>query len=211
MPPAPVPLRPALADRKRTFSFNPVCPIRASAQNEGSFYLYDRGMPKVTQQYRDARRDQILSAARRCFLRDGFHSTSMQDLFAEAGLSAGAVYRYFASKDEVIVAIAEDNMREVLTLVHRSVTAEPDRPVGEVMAEVLTLVRAKDAADGMGGLAVLVGAEALRNPVLAGRLRDLLTGMHDDFTRLVAGNQAAGRLPAQPPAGTLARARVGMR
>ena len=65
-------------------------------------------MPKVTQQYRDARRDQILGAARRCFLRDGFHSTSMQDLFAEAGLSAGAVYRYFASKDEVIVAIAEE-------------------------------------------------------------------------------------------------------
>ncbi|HEY0718123.1 MAG TPA: helix-turn-helix domain-containing protein, partial [Streptosporangiaceae bacterium] len=53
-------------------------------------------MPKVTQQYRDARRDQILSAARRCFLRDGFHVTSMQDLFAESGLSSGAVYRYFA-------------------------------------------------------------------------------------------------------------------
>ena len=167
-------------------------------------------MPKVTQQYRDARRDHILAAARRCFLRDGFHATSMQDLFAEASLSAGAVYRYFASKDEVIVAIAEDNMREVLALVHQSVTAEPARPVGEVMAEVLTLVRAKDAADGMGGMAVLVWAEALRNPVLAGRLRDLLTGMHDDFTRLVAGNQAAGRLPAQPPAGTIARALVAM-
>ncbi len=44
-------------------------------------------MPKVTQQHMDARREQILDAARRCFLRDGFHSTSMQDLFAEAGLS----------------------------------------------------------------------------------------------------------------------------
>ena len=43
-------------------------------------------MPKVSQQHRDARREQIMAAARRCFLRDGFHATSMQDLFAEAGL-----------------------------------------------------------------------------------------------------------------------------
>ena len=33
-------------------------------------------MPKVSQQHRDARREQILAAARRCFLRDGFHATS---------------------------------------------------------------------------------------------------------------------------------------
>ena len=89
-------------------------------------------MPKVTQQYRDARRDQILGAARRCFLRDGFHSTSMQDLFAEAGLSAGAVYRYFASKDEVIVAIAEENMREVLVTVHELATGTAARSLGQV-------------------------------------------------------------------------------
>jgi AcrR family transcriptional regulator len=47
-------------------------------------------MPRVSQQYRDSRREQILAAARRCFLRDGFHETSMQDLFAESGLSAVA-------------------------------------------------------------------------------------------------------------------------
>jgi TetR/AcrR family transcriptional regulator, transcriptional repressor of aconitase len=64
-------------------------------------------MPKVSQQYRDARREHILNSARRCFMRDGFHATSMQDLVAEAGLSAGAVYRYFASKDEMIVAITQ--------------------------------------------------------------------------------------------------------
>ena len=45
-----------------------------------------RNEPENTLEYRDARRDQILTAARRCFLRDGFHATSMQDLFAEAGL-----------------------------------------------------------------------------------------------------------------------------
>jgi TetR/AcrR family transcriptional regulator, transcriptional repressor of aconitase len=162
-------------------------------------------MPKVSQQHRDARRDQILSAARRCFLRDGFHATSMQDLFAEAGLSAGAVYLYFASKDDVILAIAEDNIREVLAMIHQVATAGPGRPVGEVIADALALVQAKNQADGVGGMAVLVWSEALRNPELAGRLQALLAGLHDDFTRLAADHQRAGDLPGGVPAGAIGR------
>jgi len=134
-------------------------------------------MPRVSQQHRDARRDQILSAARRCFLRDGFHATSMQDLFGESGLSAGAVYRYFASKDDVILAIAEDNMHEVLTLINQVATADPSRSVGDVVAGALGLIQAKHEADGVGGTAILVWSEALRNPELAAQLQALLTGM----------------------------------
>src|ERR1700735_4547037 len=143
-------------------------------------------MPKVSQQYRDARRDQILGAARRCFLLDVFHSTSMQDLFAEAGLSAGAVYRYFASKDEVIAAIAEENMREVLATVHELASGTPCRSLGEVMAGLMALIRARDAADDLGSMAVLVWAEALRSPSLARQLRELLTRMNEELTALVA-------------------------
>src|SRR5580700_9107537 len=106
-------------------------------------------MPKVSQQYRDARRDQILDAAKRCFLRDGFHATSMQDLFAEAGLSSGAVYRYFASKDDVIHAVAAE---------------DPGASVGAALAEVLEIAQARDARDGLGQIAVLVWGEALRSP-----------------------------------------------
>jgi TetR/AcrR family transcriptional regulator, transcriptional repressor of aconitase len=165
-------------------------------------------MPKVSQQYRDARRDQILNAARRCFRRDGFHATSMQDLFAEAGLSAGAVYRYFASKDEVIVAIAEDNLGEVLAMINQVETADPGRSAGEVVAAALDMVRARDEAEGLGGMAVLVWSEALRNPALAGQLRALLTGIHDDFTRLVSRQQEAGARPATVPADAVARTLV---
>src|ERR1700759_3170484 len=109
-------------------------------------------MPKVTQQYRPARRAQILDSARRCFLRDGFHSTSMQDLFAEAGLSSGAVYRYFPSKDDVIIAIAAENMQYVLAMVHTVATEQPGRPVGAVLADILAMVQAKHADEGLGGL-----------------------------------------------------------
>ena len=142
-------------------------------------------MPKVSQQYRDARRDQILNAARRCFLRDGFHATSMQDLFAEAGLSSGAVYRYFASKDEVIIAIAEDNMRGVVEMIRAVAARSPGRPAGATLADILQIVRARDAADGLGKIALLVWAEALRSPVIAARFKVMLTQMRAGLAEVV--------------------------
>lgn len=161
-------------------------------------------MPKVTQQYRDARHDQILSAARRCFLRDGFHATSMQDLFTEAGLSSGAVYRYFASKDDMIIAIAEENMRAVVAMIHDAAGSQPRGSVGSVLADFFTLLQAKDAQDGLAGLAVLTWSEALRNPLLAQRLAELIAQMRADLTEIVRTHQSAGNLPRQVPAEALA-------
>ncbi len=153
-------------------------------------------MPKVTQQYRDARRGEILAAARRCFLRDGFHATSMQDLFAEAGLSSGAVYSYFPSKDDMIIAIAEENIQGVVAMIHTSATQQPGRSVGAVMADVLSTVQAGHDSDGLGGLALLVWAEALRNPSLAARFNELLRPMRADVAEVVRANQSSGDLPA---------------
>jgi hypothetical protein len=59
-------------------------------------------------------------------------------------------------------------------------------------------------------MAVLVWAEALRNPSLAGQLRELLTRMNEELTVLVAGHQQAGRLPGEVAADAIARALVSM-
>lgn len=56
----------------------------------------------------ERRRHQIMDAAIACFRRRGFHQTTMAEICAEAGVSAGAIYHYFASKSEIISAIAED-------------------------------------------------------------------------------------------------------
>lgn len=61
-------------------------------------------MPRVTEETARQRRRQIVDAALRCFARDGLHHTSMADLFEEAGMSAGSVYSWFDSKDEIIEA-----------------------------------------------------------------------------------------------------------
>ncbi|MCH8298026.1 MAG: TetR/AcrR family transcriptional regulator [Chloroflexi bacterium] len=65
-------------------------------------------MPKVSDAHVEARRQQILEAARACFARQGFHQTSIQDICGEAELSPGAVYRYFPSKEHIIAATCLD-------------------------------------------------------------------------------------------------------
>jgi len=159
-------------------------------------------MPKVSQQHRDARREQILAAARRCFLRDGFHATSMQDLFAEAGLSSGAVYSYFASKDDVIAAIAEENIRGVTEMIQAIATQRPARPVGAVLADVMEMVRAKDTQDGLGKLTVIVWSEAARNPALAARFTALIMQVRASLAEVIG--QSRGSLPADVSADVLA-------
>jgi AcrR family transcriptional regulator len=174
-----------------------------TCQDERSFFLYDERMPKVSQAYRDARREHILAAARRCFLRDGFQATSMQDLFAEAGLSSGAVYRYFASKDDMIIAIAEENLSDVVSMINTLAVREPDRSIGATLAGIFDIVSSREAADGLGGLAVLVWAEALRNPDLADRFTALLRTLRDDLEQVVRDHQQRGNLPADIPADAL--------
>jgi hypothetical protein len=56
-------------------------------------------------------------------------------------------------------------------------TQQPGRSAGAAMANAPDIVQAKDAQDGPGGLALLVRAEALRNPPLAEQFKDLLTQM----------------------------------
>ena len=59
------------------------------------------------------RRARILDAAERCFVRSGFHRTTMQDVAAEAKMSPGNLYRYFPSKDAIAGGLAERDRAEV--------------------------------------------------------------------------------------------------
>jgi len=61
-------------------------------------------MPRISEERRDARRGQIIDAARACVLEHGLEAVSMEMIIARSGLSTGAVYRYFKSKDDLIRA-----------------------------------------------------------------------------------------------------------
>lgn len=71
-------------------------------------------MPKLSDEAMQDRRMQIIAAARRVFAAKGLSKVTLRDVFREAGMSAGAVYNYFQSKDDLILAVTEAGMAEAL-------------------------------------------------------------------------------------------------
>ena len=88
-------------------------------------------------------------------------------------MSSGAVYRYFASKDAVIEAIAAENLDQVVAVLARAI-GEGASPQA-ALAAVLEFVTTRHVQDGFAAIAVLVWSEALRNPRLAAYLRDAIS------------------------------------
>ena len=176
----------------------------ADLRKTNVLFRYTGSMPKVSERYRDARREQIMDAARRCFLRNGFRETSMTDLFAESGLSSGAFYGYFAGKDELIIAIAQENFHEVVGMIH-TVAQETDGSIGDAVADAIEVVNARHAEKGLGGIAVQVWAEALRNPRLAAQFVPMFEELHEEIAAVVRRHQEAGAFDANVSAAAFSR------
>jgi AcrR family transcriptional regulator len=149
-------------------------------------------MPRVSAEYLAARRQQIMDAAAVCFARNGFHATSMQDVIAQAGLSVGAVYRYFKSKDELRVAIAEHNIGTINAELIAIARHEPPLAPADAMARAFDVIEPRLRPDGVGQLALQIWAEAVRNPDLRTFVAQAYTGLRDTFVTVARRAQRAG-------------------
>jgi len=130
-------------------------------------------VPKVSQEHLERRRQQILDAATECFARQGFHATSMQDIFRASGLSAGAVYRYFPSKNSLIKAIAEKMLNEVLAPAIDAVSGQCLDPA-DALASIAVLFVPSALRARTLPVTVQVWAESFRDPEMAGLARDMI-------------------------------------
>ncbi|MEU4640126.1 TetR/AcrR family transcriptional regulator [Micromonospora sp. NPDC023814] len=167
-------------------------------------------MPRVSPEHLAARRRQIVDAARRCFLREGFHRTTMQDVIAEAGLSVGAVYRYFPSKADLINAIAEDAVGGAEVVLDEVLRQEPPLPLVEALDRALAYVETQLGDDGVLRIAIQVWGEAQRDPVLA----EFVAGKYDEIRRhfeaLVRRAQRTGEVAADADPEAVAAALFGL-
>jgi len=163
-------------------------------------------MPRVSQQYRDARRREILEAAGRCFAENGFHSTSMQDFFAASGLTAGLVYRYFRSKDELIATLAGEALELLHAGVEEAIAAEEPPGTEEVLARLLRTIDELDSRERMARVAVQVWGEALVNPAVAAITTAGIARLQEALARLVRTAQEAGQLDPEVDPAYAARA-----
>jgi AcrR family transcriptional regulator len=123
-----------------------------------------------TREERKARtRQELVDAAERLFLRDGFHATSVDAVADEAGYTKGAVYSNFASKEELFLALYRRRVDRAVTEMERRLReGDPAAGIAELAAEAM--VR-RDADDGWIAVFFEFWAHALRNPEVRERFR----------------------------------------
>jgi len=87
---------------------------------------------------RDARKEQrsrqLLDAAARVMEREGSQAVSMQAVASEAGVSVGLIYRYFGSKDDLLLAVILNVLEDFATTVPAAIAAAGDDPVERLAA-----------------------------------------------------------------------------
>jgi AcrR family transcriptional regulator len=112
----------------------------------------------------DDRRQQILSAAGRCFRESGFHGASIARISKVAGMSPGHIYHYFENKEAIIGAIVAQDLEHRLVLTRIFSQAGSARTtLRSHVKDAITKQLDPDAA----ALRVEIVAEAARNPRVA--------------------------------------------
>jgi AcrR family transcriptional regulator len=153
-------------------------------------------MPKVSPEYSDARRRQILDAALECFAKQGFHGTTMKDIIRASGLSAGAIYNYFSAKGEIVAAIARERHASENALLS-SASDESDKPLDlHGLARAFFGSFASTEHRDARRVGVEVWAEALRNPDVLESVRRGVDEPRHLLARIIAECQERDELPA---------------
>lgn len=139
-------------------------------------------MPRLTDARKELRRAQITAAAVRCFSRKGLERTSIAEITAESGLSAGSIYTHYRNKAELIQSSARAALAE-----HAEVLgdyAASDVPPGpdDLLARLTSGIDVAKAR-----VAVQIWGEATTDPVIRGVLVDMI----DRLRAMVLGCVAA--------------------
>jgi len=166
-------------------------------------------MPKVSRAHRESRRQQILEAAITCFAREGFHRTSIQDIIAESGLSAGAIYGYFAGKDAIVAAIAENRHAHEAAMLARAMARDDlTTALHDLAHGYVDWLRDPDERR-RRRVNIQLWAEALRNPEVGAIVQRGLE-LREPITRAFRAARRRGRIPASLDPDALSRAMLAL-
>ncbi len=152
-------------------------------------------MAKVTDAHIEARRNQIILAAWECFARSGYYQTKMQDIAREAGISAGAIYRYFPSKEAVLKAISERSLERDLDLMERARATE-EEPIAalELLSLAMRSVFQEPGFETLARMNVELRPEFLRNDDLKRSMRKNLRVMLAAASLLISDAKRKGQI-----------------
>ena len=153
-------------------------------------------MPKIADEARAARRDQIIAAAAECFARSGYHLTTMADIAEAAGVSKGTPYLYFPGKEALFIALYEEWDCGLTARVDAATggLAEPARRSPRAVLAVVASAIAAHVTGNPQTCRVLMEATTLAayEPAIAAKVQAASAASLDQLTGLFKAGVAAG-------------------
>lgn len=159
-------------------------------------------MPKLKPEVQLQRRERILDAAERCFARAGFHRTTMHDICKEAGVSPGALYVYFDSKEALIAGISERDRAEFAERLD-ALAGAPD--FMQALRELGEQYFLEEPADSHR-MCIEIGLESTRNPRVGEIFCRVDRYIAESFEKLFQRMQDEGRIAPMLPIPTVTKA-----
>src|SRR5690349_16354456 len=153
------------------------------------------------------KRERILAAAERVFARRGFFAARVSEIAKDAGVADGTIYLYFKSKDELLISLFEQRMKQV-NAVLRTALASETKPVAQLRALIrsyLRLVHDEPAAAEVLTIELRQSSKFMKeydNPQFVAFLRMLGS--------IITAGQEKGEIDASIPSHVAARMIFGM-
>ena len=148
----------------------------------------------MTEAHVEARRKQIIDAARDCFLERGFHATKMQDIATRAGLSTGAPYRYFEGKDDIVAAMCAESLERNRSRFGTLDVTAASRAIFEELATVYFAAAHEPGAADAARLTLQVWEESLRSDRAGNVLQADFRLVQSHLSEIVARAQKRGEI-----------------
>jgi TetR/AcrR family transcriptional regulator, transcriptional repressor of aconitase len=151
----------------------------------------------VSQDQLDARRQEILAAARACFARYGYEGATVRRLEEATGLSRGAIFHHFRDKDSLFLAVAEDDAAAMVETVGRN-------GLVQVMRDLLAQAASPDTTGWLGSQ-LEVSRRLRTDPAFAKRWAERSAAVADATRERLGRQREAGVLRDDVPVEVLAR------
>ncbi|GGK71804.1 TetR/AcrR family transcriptional regulator [Mangrovihabitans endophyticus] len=154
-------------------------------------------MPRVSQDQLDARRHEILAAARGAFARFGYEGATVRRLEDATGLSRGAIFHHFRDKDSLFLAVAEDDAATMVATVAR-------HGLVQVMRDMLARAESPDTTGWLGSQ-LEVSRRLRTDPAFAQRWAERSAAIAEATRDRLRRQRDAGVLRADVPVEVLAQ------
>ncbi len=160
--------------------------------------MLEPGEPKFRRRKAD-RPGEIVQAALEVFAEKGFAAAKLDDIARRAGVSKGALYLYFETKQDLFRAVVDQAIAPNLQMVFQMIAAHPG-PFPDLLRMIAERVSALVATLPVGGVLKMVIGEAGNFPELARVWHDdLVAHALGALTKAVAAAQARGEIAAGDP------------